>query len=310
MPIRIQDGLPAHAILASENVFMMGEERASTQKIRPLNILLLNLMPIKQDTETQIYRALSNTPLQVEVDFLNVTDHVSKNTSISHLNKFYQSFKDVKKKYYDGMIITGAPVEQMAFEEVDYWDELTSIMEWSKTHVTSTLHICWGAQAGIYYHYGVEKKLMESKLSGIYTQRVTNRKIPLIRSFDDVFTAPHSRYTTVDRRPILENPNLLICAESGIAGVYLVVSVDGKHVFVFGHPEYDRMTLDSEYKRDIRRGLNPQLPVNYYPNNDPDAFPVLTWRSHANLLYTNWLNFYVYQETPFEFPEDDMELYI
>lgn len=300
MPIRIQDGLPARPILESENIFMMGEERANTQNIRPLQILLLNLMPIKQDTETQLYRALSNTPLQVEVSFLNVTDHVSKNTSISHLNKFYQSFADVKHRHFDGMIITGAPVEQMPFEEVDYWEELKSIMEWTKTHVTSTIHICWGAQAGLYYHYGINKHLMHEKLSGIYTQKVTDRKIPLVRSFDDQFTAPHSRYTTVKRKEILRNPDLIICAESDEAGVYLVMSVDGKRIFVFGHPEYDRMTLNEEYKRDIGRGLDPAMPVNYYPDNNPDKFPLLTWRSHANLLYTNWLNFYVYQETPYE----------
>lgn len=310
MPINIQDGLPARSILEAENIFTMSEQRAKSQQIRPLQILLLNLMPLKQETETQLLRSLSNSPLQVDVHLMKASEHVSKNTSISHLNRFYQPFDYYREQYFDGMIITGAPVEQLEFEEVDYWDELCQIMEWSKTHVTSTMHICWGAQAGIYYHYGINKYQMKDKLSGIYTQKVTDRKIPLIRSFDDVFTAPHSRYTNIHRRDVLNNPDLIICAESEIAGVFLVQSVDGKHIFVFGHPEYDRMTLNEEYKRDIGRGLNPSIPRNYYPNNNPDAFPVLTWRSHANLLYTNWLNFYVYQETPYklegrEWEDDD-----
>jgi homoserine O-succinyltransferase len=277
----------------------MDEERALSQDIRPLEILILNLMPIKQDTETHLLRALSNSPLQIDVSFLQIEGHISKNTSKSHLNKFYQSFDEVKDLRFDGMIITGAPVEKMKFEEVDYWDALSQIMEWSKTNVTSTMHICWGAQAGLYYHYGIQKILMEEKLSGIYKHVVTDRKIPLIRSFDDVFTAPHSRYTTVSRRAVLENPDLILCAESKEAGVYLIASTDGKQIFVMGHPEYDRMTLNEEYVRDVGKGLNPQLPVNYYPEDNPKAFPVLTWRSHANLLYANWLNFYVYQITPY-----------
>ncbi len=300
MPIKIQNDLPARAVLEKENIFIMDEDRALTQDIRPLQILILNLMPIKQDTELQLLRALSNTPLQVDVSFLNLTNHVSKNTASSHLNKFYQVFADVRNQKFDGMIITGAPVEQMEFEEVDYWGELTEIMEWTKTHVTSTVHICWGAQAGLYYHYGIQKHLMDHKLSGIYRHTITDRKIPLIRSFDDEFFAPHSRYTTVDRMDVLNCKDLILCAESEEAGVYLLLSTDGRKVFVMGHPEYDRMTLNDEYHRDVKKGINPEIPVNYYRNDDPETFPLLRWRSHANLLYTNWLNYYVYQETPYE----------
>lgn len=299
MPIKAQNGLPARTILEAENIFIMDEERALSQDIRPLEILILNLMPIKQDTETHLLRALSNSPLQVDVSFLQIEGHISKHTSKSHLNKFYQSFDEVKNLKFDGMIITGAPVEKMEFEEVDYWEFLSQIMEWSKTHVTSTMHICWGAQAGLYYHYGIRKTILEEKLSGIYQHVVTDRKIPLIRSFDDTFTAPHSRYTTVSRRAVLEHPDLILCAESKEAGVYLIASTDGKRIFVMGHPEYDRMTLNEEYTRDVSKGLNPALPMNYYPNDNPKAFPLLTWRSHANLLYMNWLNFYVYQITPY-----------
>lgn len=308
MPIKTQNGLPARSILELENIFTMDESRALSQDIRPLKILILNLMPIKKDTETQLLRALSNSPLQIDVSFLNVTGHISKNTSESHLNKFYQTFDEVKKFKYDGMIITGAPVEKMKFEEVDYWDELTKIMKWTNTHVTSTVHICWGAQAGLYYHYGIKKKELPEKLSGIYHHKVLDRKIPLTRSFDDEFMAPHSRYTYVERRDILENPDLIICAESKEAGVYLVASTDGKRIFVMGHPEYDRLTLNEEYQRDLGKGLNPAIPINYYPNNNPKAFPKLTWRSHANLLYSNWLNFYVYQITPYTLEDADDDL--
>lgn len=300
MPIKTQNDLPAKGLLELENIFVMDENRALSQQIRPLQILILNLMPIKIETETQLLRALSNTPLQVDVTFLQMSTHESKNTSAVHLNKFYLTFDDVKNKKYDGMIITGAPVEKMEYEEVNYWQELTEIMEWSKGHVTSTLHICWGAQAGLYYHYGIQKYLLSEKLSGIYEHKITDRKIPLVRSFDDEFYAPHSRYTAINKMDVLKNPDLILCAESAEAGVYLVQSVDAKQIFVFGHPEYDRMTLNGEYHRDVGKGLDPKIPCNYYENDDPETFPLLKWRSHANLLYSNWLNFYVYQITPYE----------
>ena len=300
MPIKIQSDLPAKAELEDENIFVMDEKRAMSQDFRELQIVILNLMPIKQDTELQILRGLSNTPLQIDITFLQLESHVSKNTSASHLKKFYETFSDIKDKNYDGMIITGAPVEKFEFEEVDYWKELTQIMEWSKTHVTSTLHLCWGSQAGLYYHYGVKKVLLDKKLSGIYNHRVMNRKIQLVRGFDDIFMAPHSRYTASSREDILKNPNLTVLADSDEAGIYIVISRDGKQIFVMGHPEYDRMTLDQEYKRDLDKGINPDIPVNYYPDDDCNRKPVLSWRSHANNLYTNWLNYYVYQVTPYD----------
>ena len=299
MPIKVQKDLPARAVLEEENIFIMDEDRALSQDIRPLEILILNLMPLKEETETQLLRALSNTPLQVDCTFLMMSSHVSKNTSASHLNKFYVEFADVKRKKYDGMIITGAPVELLEYEEVNYWPELSAIMEWSKTHVTSTLHICWGAQAGLYYHYGIPKYQREKKLSGIYNHKVLNRKCPLVRSLNDYFLAPHSRYTEVRRKDILAHPELEILAESDEAGVFLVMSRDGRQIFVQGHPEYDRMTLNNEYHRDLSKGLNPELPVNYYENNDPFPVPPLMWRNTANTLYTNWLNYYVYQVTPY-----------
>ena len=300
MPIKIQCDLPAKAELEDENIFVMDEKRAMSQDFRELQIVILNLMPIKQDTELQILRGLSNTPLQIDITFLQLESHVSKNTSASHLKKFYETFSDIKDKNYDGMIITGAPVEKFEFEEVDYWKELTQIMEWSKTHVTSTLHLCWGSQAGLYYHYGVKKVLLDKKLSGIYKHRVMNRKIQLVRGFDDIFMAPHSRYTASSREDILKNPDLTVLADSDEAGIYIVISRDGKQIFVMGHPEYDRMTLDQEYKRDLDKGINPDIPVNYYPDDDCNRKPVLSWRSHANNLYTNWLNYYVYQVTPYD----------
>ena len=277
----------------------MDEDRALSQDIRPLEILILNLMPIKEETETQLLRALSNTPLQVDCTFLMMTSHVSKNTSASHLNKFYVEFADVKRKKYDGMIITGAPVELLDYEEVNYWPELSQIMEWSKTHVTSTLHICWGAQAGLYYHYGIPKYKREKKLSGIYNHKVLNKKCPLVRSLNDYFLAPHSRYTEVREKDILAHPELEILAKSDEAGVFLIMSRDGRQIFVQGHPEYDRMTLNNEYHRDLSKGLDPEIPVNYYENNDPFSVPPLMWRNTANTLYTNWLNYYVYQVTPY-----------
>ena len=288
MPIKIQRDLPAKAILESENIFVMDEDRARTQDIRPLEILILNLMPIKEETETQLLRALSNTPLQIDCTFLMLCTHVSKNTSASHINKFYVTFEEICRKKYDGMIITGAPVEMLDYEEVTYWDELSKIMEWTKEHVTSTLHICWGAQAGLYYHYGIPKYLRDKKLSGIYEHRVLHHKVPLTRSMDDYIMAPHSRYTEVRREDVEKHSNLQILADSQEAGLFLIMSRDGRQIFVQGHPEYDRMTL------------NPQLPCNYYENDDPFAKPVLCWRNMANTLYSNWLNYYVYQVTPYE----------
>ena len=303
MPIKIQSDLPAKVELEEENIFVMDENRAISQNIRPLEIIVLNLMPIKQDTELQLLRGLSNTPLQIDVTFLQMSSHVSKNTSASHIKKFYQTFEEIKNNNYDGMIITGAPVEKLDFEEVNYWDELTTVMEWSKKHVTSTIHICWGAQAGLYYHYGIKKELLPKKLSGVYKHRVMNRKEPLVRGFDDVFMAPHSRYTQASRQQILDNPRLKVLADSDEAGIYIVLGDGGKEIFVMGHPEYDRLTLDQEYKRDIDKGIEPDLPVNYYPDDDCNRKPLLSWRSHANNLYTNWLNYYVYQITPYDLNE-------
>lgn len=299
MPIKVQNDLPARSILESENIFLMDENRAAMQDIRPLEIAILNLMPIKEDTETQLLRGLSNTPLQVDVTFLAIESHVSKNTSASHLNKFYTTYREVRNREFDGLIITGAPLEQLEFEQVTYWDELRAIMEWSKSNVTSTLHICWGAQAGLYYHYGVEKYPLPEKLSGIYSQQVLDRTVPMVRGFDDVFNAPHSRYTGNRSEDIRRVPGLQILAESEEAGPFLVMAQNGKQFFVLGHPEYDRMTLDNEYRRDIGKGLDIAVPKNYYPNDDPTQKPLLSWRCHANTLYTNWLNYYVYQETPY-----------
>lgn len=303
MPIKIQNGLPAKAILEAENIFVMDEARAVSQDIRPLQILILNLMPVKEETETQLLRALSNTPLQVDCSFLMMQSHKSRNTSQSHLNKFYHYFEDIRKKRYDGMIITGAPVEHMKFEEVNYWKELCGIMEWSKKHVTSTLHICWGSQAGLYYHYDIPKYPMKAKLSGVYEHRTRHRKTPLIRSMDDYVYCPHSRYTEVRREDIEERPELSILAESEEAGVLLIMEKSGSRIFVQGHPEYDRMTLHMEYKRDLAKGIHPSLPVNYYKDDDSTTRPVLSWRNFSNTLYANWLNFYVYQNTPYELGE-------
>ena len=300
MPIRVQNDLPVKGILEKENIFVMDEHRAIHQDIRPIRIGLLNLMPLKEETELQILRSLSNTPLQVDVVFVHVASHRSKNTPTSHLNQFYVTFEEIREKKFDGFIITGAPVEQMPFEEVDYWEELKTIMEWTKTNVTSTLHLCWGAQAGIYYHYGIDKVPLEEKLFGIFRHRVLNRKIPLVRGFDDVFFAPHSRHTDVPIEKIREDERLMILAESEAAGAFLVMAQDGRQIFVMGHPEYDRMTLDAEYKRDLGKGLAIEMPVNYYPDNDPNQKPELIWRSHANNIYTNWLNYYVYQTTPYD----------
>ena len=300
MPIRIQNDLPAKEILENENIFVMDEDRAIHQDIRPLKVIILNLMPIKEDTELQILRLLSNSPLQSDLTFLQMKSHVSKNTSASHLNKFYVYFDEIENQKFDGMIITGAPVEQIEFEEVDYWEELCRIMEWSKANVTSTFHICWGAQAGLYYHFGLKKHMLPKKLSGIYKHKVMKRKEPLVRGFDDEFYAPHSRYTEVSAEDIHNCPSLKVVAESEEAGVYLCLTEDGKQIFVTGHSEYDRYTLDYEYKRDLGKGINPDIPVNYYPDDNPENKPLLLWRSHSMNLYTNWLNYYVYQVTPYE----------
>lgn len=299
MPIKIQSDLPAKAELEDENIFVMDENRALSQDFRELQIVILNLMPIKQDTELQLLRALSNTPLQIDITFLQMESHVSKNTSASHLKKFYLTFSEIRDRKFDGMIITGAPVEKLDFEAVNYWDELTQVMAWSATHITSTLHICWGAQAGLYYHYGVRKVLLDEKLSGVYQHQVMNRREPLVRGFDDYFMAPHSRYTEACREDILSEPQLKVLADSKEAGIYIVMAQEGKQIYVMGHPEYDRLTLDQEYKRDLERELGPDLPIHYYPEEDCNRRPVLSWRSHANNLYTNWLNYYVYQVTPY-----------
>ena len=300
MPIKIQSDLPAKAELENENIFVMDEHRAMTQDFRELQILILNLMPIKQDTELQLLRGLSNTPLQIDITFLQMATHISKNTSASHLKKFYEVFEDIKHRKFDGMIITGAPVEKMNFDEVNYWKELSQIMEWSKTHITSTLHICWAAQAGLYYHYGVKKVQLEKKLSGIYRHHVMNKKEPLVRGFDDVFYAPHSRHTDVPIEKIRADERLMILAESEKAGAYLIMAQNGRQIFVMGHPEYDRVTLDQEYKRDLSKGLPIEMPENYYPDNDSTQKPLLTWRAHGNCMYANWLNYYVYQATPYD----------
>lgn len=300
MPIKTQSDLPAKEILENENIFVMDEYRALHQDIRPLQICILNLMPIKQDTELQLLRALSNTPLQVDVTFLNMKSHISLNTSANHLNKFYVSFDDIKWKTFDGLIITGAPVEHMEYEEVDYWEELVEVMEWSKKNVTSTFHICWGAQAGLYYHYGLQKHILPHKVFGVFEHKVMNRKIPIVRGFDDYFMAPHSRHTEVFAEDIHNCKELTVLAESEEAGVYLAMAGNGKQFFVMGHSEYDRLTLRGEYFRDVKKGLDIAVPKNYFPDDDPTQRPRLQWRSHSNNLYSNWLNYYVYQITPYE----------
>ena len=270
------------------------------QDIRPIKIGLLNLMPLKEDTELQILRSLSNTPLQVDVTFVMVSSHEAKNTPTSHLNQFYNRFGEIRDERFDGFIITGAPVEQIPFEEVDYWEELKQIMEWTKTHVTSTLHLCWGAQAGMYYHFGIDKKPLPEKAFGLFWHKVLNRKIPLVRGFDDCFLAPHSRHTEVPMDAVRGDERITVLAESDEVGLFLAMANDGRQIFVMGHPEYDRVTLDGEYKRDLSKGLEIAMPKNYYPDDDPDKTPLLKWRATANNLYTNWLNYYVYQATPYD----------
>lgn len=300
MPIKIPNELPAAKTLAEENIFFMTEYRAITQDIRPLNILLLNLMPTKIDTETQLSRLLGNTPLQIELELIHTKSHESKNISEDHMLAFYKTFDDVKDKKYDGLIITGAPVETMEFEEVEYWDELVEIMEWSKTHVHSTFHICWGAQAGLYYHYGIKKHIMDHKLFGVFPHKLERKKSILFRGSDDIFYVPHSRHTTILREDIEKEPALKILASSDEAGVYAISTDGGRQIFITGHSEYDPRTLEKEYLRDKNAGLPIEVPKNYYPNDDDTQAPLVQWRAHANLLYSNWLNYFVYQTTPYD----------
>ena len=303
MPIKIPADLPATETLHKENIFVMTESRATTQDIRPLKILLLNLMPTKIATETQLARLLGNSPLQVDMEFLQTASHTPKNTSAEHMISFYKHFEDVKDNKYDGLIITGAPVEQMPFEEVEYWDELCRIMEWSKTNVTSTFHICWGAQAGLYYHYGIQKYPLDKKLFGVFLHKAEYKRSMLLRGFDDELWVPQSRHTTVLREDIEKHPELKILASSEEAGVYAVATERGKQIFITGHSEYDADTLKNEYLRDKNAGLPIDVPKNYFPNDDDTKEPVVRWRSHANLIYSNWLNYFVYQITPFNIDE-------
>ena len=300
MPIKIPNLLPATQILENENIFVMTETRALSQDIRPLRILLLNLMPTKIDTETQLSRLLGNSPLQVELVLLHTASHRAKNTPEEHILSFYQCLPDIRDQYFDGMVITGAPVEKLQFEDVEYWQELCEIMKWSKKHVHSTFHICWGAQAGLYYHYGIQKKLLDRKLFGVFPHTVEQKTSKLFRGFDDVFYAPHSRNTTVCREDIERCPELEILAASSDAGVYAIASRDGRQIFITGHSEYDAQTLGREYRRDVLAGIPIDVPENYYPEDDPSREPVVKWRAHANLLYSNWLNYFVYQTTPYD----------
>jgi homoserine O-succinyltransferase len=299
MPLNIPDKLPAIDILEQENIFVMRETAAVHQDIRPLRLVILNLMPIKTTTETHILRLLSNTPLQVEVTLLHTTDHVSKNTSMDHLKSFYKTFRQIRNLKFDGMIITGAPIEHLDFEEVDYWEELKEIMDWTRHHVTSTMFICWGAQAGLYHFYDIPKYPLPKKMFGIFTHVVNNPKVPLVRGFDEEFLAPHSRHTEIRKTDIEKIHDLELISESSMAGVYIVKTKGGRQIFVTGHSEYDPETLKEEYERDLKKGLPIEIPVNYFPDDDPSKPPMAKWKSHANLLYYNWLNYYVYQMTPF-----------
>ena len=305
MPIKVQNDLPAKHILESENIFVMDEARAISQQIRPLRIAILNLMPLKEDTELDILRVLSNFPIQTEITLMKVASHRATHTDASHLNKFYVTLDQIENEAFDGLIITGAPVEKMPVEEVEYWQELTEIMKWSETHVFSTFHICWGAQAGLYYHYGIQKVLLPKKLSGIYRQKVVHRKKMIMRGMDDYFMVPISRYTGIDEAAVRSNPELYMVAESDNpeeGGSYMILACSSRQIFITGHSEYDKYDLDKEYKRDVAKGLNPDIPVNYYRDNDPSKEPILSWRSTSNCTYTNWLNF-VYQETPYDLKE-------
>ena len=303
MPIRIPDSLPATSVLESENIFVMTEHRALLQDNRPLNLLILNLMPTKIVTETQILRKLSNTPLQINVQLLKTSSHTAQNTDSQHLDSFYTTFEAVREERYDGMIITGAPVENLEFEDVDYWDELCQIMRWTRSHVHSTLHICWGAQAGLYYHYGIPKHTLSKKLFGIYEHDIIRKRSPLFRGFDDRFYAPHSRYTEVTLEDVLAVPELELLATSREAGVFGVKSTDNRRFFIFAHPEYDSDTLALEYFRDVAKGLDIAVPAHYFPEDNPSLEPMVNWRSAGQLLYTNWLNYYVYQTTPYDLRE-------
>jgi homoserine O-succinyltransferase len=300
MPIKVPDSLPAKEILNNENIFVMDDSTAYKQDIRPLQIVILNLMPTKETTETQLLRLIGNTPLQVDVVLLHPKSHTSKNTSAEHLETFYHTFEDIRHRRFDGMIVTGAPVEQMDFEEVNYWEELQQIFEWSKTHVTSTMHICWASQAGLYYHFGVPKYALEEKCFGVFPHEISKPNVGLLRGFDEQFFVPQSRHTEVRHEDIANIPQLDILSESEEAGVYLVATKDGRQIFVTGHSEYDPLTLKWEYDRDVAKGLDVAIPRNYYPNDDPTRIPKSLWRAHANLLFSNWLNYYVYQETPYD----------
>ncbi len=303
MPIRISSELPAFKTLGEENIFVMSKERAEHQDIRPLKVIILNIMPKKIETESQLMRLLSNTPLQVDVELLQMASHVSKNTSISHLDAFYKTFDEIADYRYDGMIITGAPVELLDFEQVDYWKEICSIMEWSKTHVFSTLYICWAAQAGLYYHYGIPKYTLDHKMFGIFPHRAEVNNCQLLRGFDDIFYVPHSRNTEVRREDIERIPQLEILTSSDISGVHIVANKNGRQYFITGHSEYDRDTIANEYRRDLEKGIDIQLPYNYFPGDNPDNMPVFSWRCTANLMFSNWLNYCVYQKTPYNLDE-------
>ena len=305
MPVNIPINLPAVKLLQEENIFVMDSERASSQEIRPLKIVVLNLMPLKITTETDLIRLLSNSPLQIEISFMAIDSHTSKNTPIEHMMAFYRSFKEIKKDNYDGMIVTGAPVEQLDFEQVNYWGELTEIFDWARKHVTSTFYICWAAQAGLYHFYGIPKYPLEKKMFGVFEHKINFPQNPIFRGFDDVFYTPHSRHTEVLAKDILKNPQLTLMSESPEAGVYMVMARNGREIFVTGHSEYSPNTLDNEYKRDVAKGVPIEIPKNYYRDNNPANEPLVRWRSNANLLFTNWLNYFVYQETPYDLTKID-----
>ncbi|MDE6306295.1 MAG: homoserine O-succinyltransferase [Muribaculaceae bacterium] len=300
MPVNVPISLPAVEALKAENIFVIDEQRASSQDIRPLRIAILNLMPLKIMTETDLLRLLSNTPLQIELDFIDMDSHVSKNTPREHIDMFYKRFDDIRDKNYDGLIITGAPVEKVDFESVDYWSELTGIFRWARTHVTSTLYICWAALAGLYYHYGIPKYVLDRKISGVFPHRILDPQNPIFRGFDDMFYVPHSRFSEVRREDISRVPELRIISESDESGIYIVSARGGREFFITGHSEYSPYTLDFEYRRDLEKGMNPDIPAHYYACDDPCREPVVRWRSHANLLFTNWLNYFVYQATPYD----------
>ncbi len=303
MPLNLPDKLPAIELLKQENIFVIDNSRATQQDIRPLKIVVLNLMPLKITTETDLIRLLSNTPLQLEISFMKVKSHTSKNTPVEHMKAFYRDFELMRNEKFDGMIITGAPVEHMDFEEVAYWDEISDIFSWARTHVTSTLYICWAAQAGLYFHYGIPKYKLDKKMFGIFEHHTNNPLLPIFRGFDDIFYVPHSRHTEVRREDILKVKELDLISESEESGVYMVMARGGREIFVTGHSEYSPLTLDTEYRRDLDKGLPIDMPLNYYRDNDPSKGPLVRWRAHANLFFQNWLNYYVYQETPFDINE-------